>query len=523
MNSKRFFVMLVPFLAIACFYILYIVCQRGSGNSLPGVSSDSQVAGIVVPADENEGISYDVSGFLKDGGYILFLPTRASLSSVVFYAVDSEGRYLERYEHDFSQEGVLIGESIPVASMKSPLPTLEISFGNGKGDLEDIESSKDHSVWSYGDMVLSCGDEMADENGWEAEVMSRDGSWRTPASLGMRGHGNITWELDKKAYNIKLENAMDLLGMGKACDWILLANSDDYSLIRNEVFLNLAKEMGISYQSELQQIDLFIDGDYRGTYSLATRVQIDSARVGIARDHDYLFKWGLQDENSHPVVSETFRDEYTSVVEVMDNLDDGKTDEALAIAQHFITEIETASEDDPLSDIDLTSFARYYWVQEFAKNTDATSRSFYTIWHADEGVMEVGPVWDMDRTAGVVEPFERGPDYLYPTNWAVREEEWFVPLFKNKAFVAEVRRVYEEEDLKDIFSECVYEIPERIENIRQSANMNFIRWDVLGVEQNNHILKWMGESTFDTQTEWVMAWLSQRCDFIEEAMSSGQE
>lgn len=520
MNMKRQILLLISIVVVATgFLLLHRYANHIDRAFLPGVTTEDTFAGVVVPADENQNLLYDVKGFVSENQITLFLPCRMDASNVVYYSVDQDGKYLERFQNDFLKTPGLILD-IPVVAMQSELPTMELSVQDKYGTLEDVESSADHSVYAYGDMILEARDDVAKSMGIDSVTKSRDQKKGTPGSMSFRGRGNITWLEDKKPYALKLEQEMDLLGMGESRNWVLLANAADYSLLRNEVFYNLAQDMNMPYAPQIEQIDLFINGEYRGTYSLCTKVEIASNRVSIKRDRDFLFRFGLPGgENTFAIQSTSYEDEETKVAEVCDSKDEQAAKNAKPLAQRFIDEIEDINSNSIQDFIDLTGFAKYYWIQEFAKNTDATARSFYTCYIADAGKMKIGPVWDMDRTAGVIEPYLREYDYLYPTEFAVRHEDWFVPLFEHPEFAEEVNRVYREDGINQAFQKAVEELPDRIAHIRSSANMNFVRWKVLDVPQNNKIVSLMGNSSYDAQTGWLTEWLKQRAEWIEEEMS----
>lgn len=510
---KRKITVVITLLLIAAALLLYSKYQNEiSDLMLPGISADSNIALVTAYSEDNPGLAYDIKGYFKDGGFIFFLPVRCDASRLVFYALDEDGKRLDKFVHDFYAENFMTVGEVTVTAMISKIPSLEIRLS--KGSLLEVEESEDHSIYAFGDMTMSASDEEVISKGYEGVMHSRNGKRGSAGTMSLRGHGNISWEAEKKSYNIYAENDMSLLGMRSTDKWVLLANADDYSLLRNEVFLELSQKLLGRYAPQFRQVDLFIDGEYRGLYLLTQKVEISKASVDIIKGRDVLYRWGMLGEDKYKLdmSRNLFRDELTNVVEVMDSQG---SSEDYDRAQSFIASISDEG-DGYLQLMDTDSFARYYWIQEFAKNTDATSRSFYTVWKYDDNKMYAEPVWDMDRTAGVVEPFARPVDYIYPTGWAVRQEEWFVPLFEKESFVKEVQRVYEENHLAAVFDECAEGVSAKAEYIRASANMNFTRWDILSKEQNNQIVRYMGESTFDTQVQWLMEWLRQRSEWILE-------
>ena len=90
----------------------------------------------------------------------------------------------------------------------------------------------------------------------------------------IKGRGNSTWTADKKPYNIKFSKKTDVLGMGKASKWSLLANHFDASLLRNSVALDLAKAFGLPFTSEYRMADLYANGEYQGNYIIVESVEV---------------------------------------------------------------------------------------------------------------------------------------------------------------------------------------------------------------------------------------------------------
>lgn len=111
-----------------------------------------------------------------------------------------------------------------------------------------------------------------------------DGSITYNGSLTqLKGRGNATYssEYRKKPYQLKLSQKVSLSGMGKGKTWILLANATDTTLLRNQVTYQLARAMGLPYSVDCRQMELYVNGEYRGLYLLTEKIQISKSRVNI--------------------------------------------------------------------------------------------------------------------------------------------------------------------------------------------------------------------------------------------------
>ena len=109
------------------------------------------------------------------------------------------------------------------------MPTMYINTESGNMDY--IHSKKDNKEAGTVNLYSTSGE--ADFSG---ELES------------VKGRGNFTWtDYDKKPYSIKLKEEADLLEMGKAQNWILLANAADISNLRNKIVYDFAEESGMGY------------------------------------------------------------------------------------------------------------------------------------------------------------------------------------------------------------------------------------------------------------------------------------
>lgn len=125
-------------------------------------------------------------------------------------------------------------------------------------------------------------------------VLRADGSVSLDAPLrSLRGRGNSTWQKAeyKKPYQFKLEKKADMLETGvtaeKSRTWVLLSNEQDPSMLQNRLALDLARQLGLSSTSRCEAVDLYYDGDYRGAYLLAEKVEVGEHSVDV-RDFDKL-------------------------------------------------------------------------------------------------------------------------------------------------------------------------------------------------------------------------------------------
>ena len=103
---------------------------------------------------------------------------------------------------------------------------------------------------------------------------------------GFYGHGNSSWESEKKSYNLKFDSYENLLGMGANDGFALLAGYRMNSLMSYAVSHELSREIGFPYVPEYRFVNLYVAGEYAGVYCLIEKIEIDTNRLEISNVYD---------------------------------------------------------------------------------------------------------------------------------------------------------------------------------------------------------------------------------------------
>ena len=104
--------------------------------------------------------------------------------------------------------------------------------------------------------------------------------------IEIRGHYSAT--LPQKPYGLETrddsgENLnVPLFQMPKENDWILLANYNDKTFMRNTLALKLSREMG-HYAPRTQFCEVIVNGTYQGIYVFTEKIKRDKNRVDISK------------------------------------------------------------------------------------------------------------------------------------------------------------------------------------------------------------------------------------------------
>ncbi len=305
-----------------------------------------------------------------------------------------------------------------------------------------VEASPDHSAKAKGSMRL----------------VNEDGSLVYDGALTqIKGRGNSTWGLmDKKPYQIKLDEKVDLLESGNEDNenktWVLLANAADATLIHNTVASEFAQGIGLSTAPECAPVDLYYDGEYRGSYLLSEKAEINDGRVDIhkleddneeanpdvdlgelpvaqgANGYGYAFQYveGMADpeditggylvelDSAYSYAERCWfqTSAGTFVVKEPENLSYAQMTYISEYVQRAMdaTDPERTPPAGEVADyVDVTSFSQVYMVNQLAKNIDwhVSSAYFYLPAEGDaqkrglDHVLYAGPVWDFDTAFGI--------------------------------------------------------------------------------------------------------------------------
>ena len=302
----------------------------------------------------------------------------------------------------------------------------------------------------------------------------------------LQGRGNSSWFREKKPYSLTLAAEADLLGMGQAKNWILLANAMDPSHLRNKAVYDLAAKAGMAYAPECRWVDLYLNGDYAGLYLLSERNEIHPQRLDLPETGSFLVSreswWRLVSQKYPHVMLES-----GAALRVRDS---GLTEEDL---QRIWQPVENAilSEDgiDPQSGktwqelIDLDSWVLDYLAGEVFGDVDAgtISQYFYRDGSDPTGKIYAGPVWDYDLSMGSRGTWQTQTVQAFfgdkPHIWSLEDSTWFYGLNRKPEFRSRVRELY-----VDVFRPLVQELLETgleaySNQIDRSAMLDQCRWN----------------------------------------------
>ena len=405
------------------------------------------------------------------------------------------------------------------------------------------------------------------ERGW-LRYVETDGKIAYEGKLThIRCRGNSTFKFKKKPYQIKLAYGASLSGMQKDRTWVLLANVVDRTGIRNEIGLDIARYCGVwKYVPFYQAVDVYLNHDYKGSYLLCEKVEIDSDRLNITDLEEKTEKLNenlvfsklkiIGDENP----SQGAR-KYYKIPKVPKDITGGylvKTEST----QRYVTErgafitnkgqnfvmqsptypsksqinyiadliqsIESAIYSNDGIDkatgkhftkmIDLTTFAYRYVLGEVTDDLDGARGYFYKDTDSVDPKVYVGPIWDLDYTWGARHT-RRDPQRINIYRTTSPAYIWYAKTFYHKEFREAADKAYRKKfapalsillGKKKDPQGRIKSIDEYAAEVRTSQMCDAIRWPYDYIWKLYPQINKATGNTFDEQVKYLRNYIKQR-------------
>ena len=337
--------------------------------------------------------------------------------------------------------------------------------------------------------------------------------------MAVKGRGNSTWSyFPKKPYHIKLDEKASVYGMPANRDWIVMANYNDKSLLRNEVAFELSRICGFSWTPRFVPAELYLNNKYMGLYEFGDHKEVAKHRVNINPD-DGDFYLELE---CYPDEPYNF---WTSMSVPLTYKDpDTPTATQRKALEGFFSEFESALQGDQFSSlsqgyaayIDIKSFIDNYIIQELTKNYDGNlhKSSFFT--KEKDGKLEFYHIWDFDLSLGNCNFFPgevgNGPENFYVRYYGFQGYGWgwYYRLFQDKNFKYKVRNRWNE--LKPQLDGIPDFIDQRADYIREAAGRNFKTWDILRTNVWSQV-KICG--SFQAEVDYLKQFYTERLEWLD--------
>jgi hypothetical protein len=321
----------------------------------------------------------------------------------------------------------------------------------------------------------------------------------------IKGRGNSTWRGIKKPYQIKFSSKTDILGMGEAKKWVLLANLNDSTHLRNEIALSMAYQIKLNKFFSGRFVELYVDGQYVGLYYLTHKVEIGSNVLNLDQPDAIL----VENDSIHQDTAlrhvSAIEGQYIYLKETKDSAYEESSLRSFGEAyDRFEADCYEGNWAAVSKEIDTVSFAKYYLISEISANPDANHSSFYMYKNGEQDVIHVGPAWDYDLAfgrngSGVYHDTNRLWTYNDTYNVPDRTSRIFTWLLDMPQFRTVVELTYQNV-VRSALEEQLQTLRNRASEIREAGMADNELWHKEG---------------FDTEVDRLRSWLRNRKAFLD--------
>ena len=330
---------------------------------------------------------------------------------------------------------------------------------------------------------------------------------------GIEIRGSYSATLPQKPYGIETRdtqgnnNNVSLFGMPQENDWILIANYNDKTFLRNVLAFDLFEKMG-HYAPRTKLCEVVVNDIYNGIYVFTEKIKRDNGRVDIAKlDLDdnfgdsltggYIFRVDYWDQNNSWISNYNNPNFPNDAVRYVYNYPD--YDEITVQQKNYIQNLVGDFEDalwsndfeDPILGyrpyINTRSFIDYFIVNEFARNVDGfkKSRNFYKDKSSKDSLIYAGPVWDFDwaykdHSSSMINGSGWRHDYSGPTD--VKPPGWYIRLLQDSTFANELNCRYFNLRNTILDTTNIFSFIDSLSSmVSEPQNRHYTRWPILGI------------------------------------------
>ncbi len=371
-------------------------------------------------------------------------------------------------------------------------------------------------------------------------------------NIGIEIRGQYSASLPQKPYGIETRDQsgnnlnVPLLGMPEENDWILLANYNDKTFMRNMLAFELFRKMG-HYAPRTRMVEVIINNVYMGVYILTEKIKQDKGRVDIAKltskdiaddniTGGYIFKIDYYNSLN------SWRSNYTPPgypnKPVYYVYHDPDPNELLSQQKNYlktaVNSFEKVLNSAEFADkttgypawIDVTSFIDYFIVNEVSRNVDGYKKScyFFKDKNSKGGKINAGPVWDFDWAWKNIDDCSffkvtDGSGWSYKINDCgniyPNSNGWVVRLLQDSEFANALNKRYFE--LRNSYLSFNY-LQSYIDSIKNQASeaevRHYKKWNILSLSVGAPEIDGQ-PSTYEGQVTKFATWIKTRLIWLD--------
>jgi hypothetical protein len=373
--------------------------------------------------------------------------------------------------------------------------------------------------------------------------------------VGIEIRGRFSASLPQKPYGFETRDDagnnlnVPILGMPEENDWVLTANYNDKTFLRNFLPFEIFRKMG-HYATRSVYSEVVLNDEYKGIYLLGEKIKQDKNRVNIAKLNP--------DENTGDdvtggyIFSNDYYDEtnsWKSNFSPLNRLDadvyfvyfDPKPADLSVTQKKYLKDYVDSFEKvlygadfknrstGYRAYLDVNSFVDYFILGELSRNVDAykKSRFYYKDKDSNKGLIHSGPPWDFDWAWKDITENCIHFNQTDGSGWAYRVADcvdwpvppsWEIRLLHDSDFA---NRIYERYFAlrKTILSQTYLDhvIDSVASLLDQAQQRHYQKWKILGIN--------VGTSEYGEQPDTYAgeilkfkSWISRRLAWLDENM-----
>ena len=428
----------------------------------------------------------------------------------------------------------------PGLSVSSNLPLIVINTSPGQTILDEPKIPADMKIIYKGGEILNYPADSGNIYSGKAgiEIRGHYSAW-----LPQKPYGIETCDQSGAGLNISL------LGMPSENDWVLLANYNDKSFLRNFLAFDIWRKMGY-YAPKTRYCEVILNNDYQGIYLFGEKIKRDRNRVDIAEldpldDSGDNLTGGYIIKNDYYTASDSWISNFSPLnkpgAPVYFVYYDPKPGE-ITLAQKsyirgYIYTLEKVLYGDNFKDnatgyrayLDIKSFTDYFIIGEVTRNIDTykKSRFYFKDRNSKNSLLNSGPVWDFDWAWKNIAEDCIQFDQTDGSGWTYKVNEcnpypvapsWEVRMLQDPLFANLIHKRYF--DLrKTILSESrINNTIDSVANLLKDAQVrHFNKWQILGINVGTPEVD-AQPVTFDGEILKLKTWISTRLAWLDSNM-----
>ncbi|MBR2360559.1 MAG: CotH kinase family protein [Bacteroidaceae bacterium] len=330
-------------------------------------------------------------------------------------------------------------------------------------------------------------------------------------SVQIKGRGNTSWNegkpYAKNPYRLKFAKSVKPFGMKKGKNWNLIAQAQKGSLMTNPMAMKIARMVGTTAANDIVPVDLYMNGEYRGSYIFTQKVGLANNSVDIDERGAVLLELDSYFDDPYKFKSTSFQ---LPVNFKEPDFAEGETKLTFEQVQADFNLLETAVYNNSHFErlVDVEMLTRFMLVNELVGNVELTHPKSMFLYrenmHHLSSLYTFGPVWDFDWSYGYADK------RVYYTSWVTSSPFDYKPsrpnYFFSKLWSASGLITHQYNKLwTDFIENHLQELLDYADDYYAFAANSF----------SKNAIKWSDSNNNEAQVTNLKAWLAQRAHHIK--------